>query len=87
MYQSNCAMQVATLAIEAVLTGRYIAKASNFGLNLATAPGATIHPRVLPVFVELLLAPVIVLMHWLFGRSLSKRITTWRRAQLRSKSD
>ena len=71
-------MQVAKLALDAVQQGRYIAKASSFGLALATAPGATIHPRVLPVVVELLLAPLSILVPYLMGRSLSRRIEQWR---------
>ena len=78
--QSWC-VQVAALAIDAVLTGRYIAKAPTFGLNLATAAGATIHPRVLPLVVELLLAPLSILMPWLFGHSLNRRILAWRRSE------
>ena len=71
--------QVAKLALDAVQQGRYIARATSFGMALATAPGATIHPRLLPIWLELLLAPLSTLMPWLFGRSLSKRIREWRK--------
>ena len=74
----GCCRQVARLALDAVQQGRYIARATSFGMALATAPGATIHPRLLPLWLELLLAPASILMPWLFGRSLSKRIRQWR---------
>ena len=70
--------QVAKLALDAVQTGRYIAKATSFGIALATAPSATVHPRLLPVALELLLAPVFILVPYLMGGSLSKRIVQWR---------
>ena len=69
---------MAELALQAVEQGRYLVKAPDTTSNLIIAAGAGIAPRMFPVLIELLLAPIYVLLYIAGGTGLDKRILQWR---------
>ena len=77
----NHKQQVADLAVRGMQAGRYFVCSPDFASNLAIASMAGTSPRVFPLILEVLLAPVYVIIHYALGWSLDARIRRWRRCE------
>ena len=71
-------LQVAELAIQAVEKKQFLVRAPDTMSTFMIAAGST-HPRLLPLILEILLAPLYVIMYILVGQHFDIKVLNWRR--------
>lgn len=74
-------MQVAELAVQAIETGRFIARLPDFHSNFIVASSAGVAPRMFPIWLEFLLLPLYFYLHLWLRRMMDRRILAWRKQE------
>ena len=78
MFVTFCrASQVAQSMLRGMERGAYHLPSPDFGQNLMIAASAGLSPHMFPAVLECLLAPVVVVALWVFGRIVDGAVTNY----------